>query len=171
VKKLVLWFFLLTLAASASAQQTINWVDLPAVATSTPLPTGYHSLNWAGVSYVDPSKASGLGPGFQHYASIAGADVAFGPGVCGASGCYSSITSPSGGSFQLVSANIAAGSSSESVTVLAYNNGTYVGSQSYSLTTDVQTLTFPSGWGNVTEVIFQTSALQSSFVFYSVTIN
>ena len=171
MKKLVLWFFMLTLAASASAQQTINWVDLPDVAASTPLPTGYHSLNWAGVSYVDPSNASGLGPGFQHYASIAGADVAFGPGICGSAGCYSSITSPSGGSLQLVSANITSGSSSESVTVLAYNNGTYVGSQAYSLSTDVQTLTFPSGWSNVTEVVFQTSTLQSSSVFYSVAIH
>ena len=171
MKKLVLWFFLLAVAASAGAQQTINWVDLPDVASSTPLPTGYHSLNWAGVSYVDPSTASGLGPGFQHFASIVGADVAFGPGVCGGAGCYSSITSPGGGSFQLVGANVAAGSGSGSVTVLAYNSGTYVGSQTYSLTTDVQTLTFPSGWGNVTEVVFQTSTLQSSFVFYSVTIN
>jgi hypothetical protein len=170
MKNLVLCFFLLTLAACASAQQTINWVDLPDVATSTPLPTGYHSLNWAGVSYVDPSKAPGLGAGFQHFSSIAGTDVASGPGVCGNLGCYSSISAGNGGSFQLVSAIVAAGSTSESLTVLAYANGTYVGSQTYSLTTDVQTLTFPQGWGNVTEVVLQAATLQSSFVLYSVTI-
>ena len=169
MKNLVLWFFLLSVAAYAGAQSTINFADLPDVATATPLPTGYHSLNWSGVSYVDPLKVIGLGAGFQHGTSIAGTDVAFGPGICGNSGCYSSITSPSGDSFQLVSANIASGYSSESVTVTAYNNGSYVGSETYSLTTDVQTVTFPSGWGDITEAVLQTSTLQSSFVFYSLT--
>ncbi len=83
MKKLVLWFFLLTLTVYAGAQQTINFADLPDVATATPLPTGYHSLTWSGVSYVDPFKATGMGPGFQHSGSIAGTDVAFGPRVCG----------------------------------------------------------------------------------------
>ena len=171
VKKLVLCFFLLTLAVYAGAQQTINFADLPDVATPTPLPTGYHSLTWAGVWYVDPFKATGMGPGFQHSGSIAGTDVAFGPGVCGSSGCYSSITSASGHHFQLVSANVAAGYTSGTLTVLAYANGTYVGSQAYPLTTEVQTLTFPQGWGNVTEIVFQGSTLQWSFVFYNLTLN
>ena len=105
MKKLVLWFFLLTLAVYAGAQQTINFADLPDVGTATPLPTGYHSLTWSGVSYVDPFKATGMGLGFQHSGSIAGTDVAFGPRVCGGLGCYSSITSASGGHFQLVNAH------------------------------------------------------------------
>ena len=171
MKKLVLWFFLLTLAAYAGAQQTINFADLPDVGTATPLPTGYHSLTWSGVSYVDPFKATGMGLGFQHSGSIAGTDVAFGPGVCGVSGCYSSISSANGGHFQLVNATVAAGYSSGSLTVLAYANGSYVGSQTYTLTTDVQTLTFPQQWGNVTEVVLQGSTLQASFVLYSMTIN
>ena len=166
MKNLVLWFFLLNLAAYAGAQQTINFADLPDVATSTPLPTGYHSLNWTGVLYVNPSKASGLGPGFQHSSSIAGTDVAFGPGVCGSTGCYSSISSAHGDYFQLVSATVAAGYTSGSLIVLAYVNGTYVGSHTYSLTTELQTLTFPQAWGNITEVV-----LQGSFVFYNLTIN
>ena len=169
--KLFLLTLVLVLAVYAGAQQTINFADLPDVATATPLATGYHSLNWAGVSYVDPFKATGMGPGFQHAGSIAGTDVAFGPGICGGAGCYSSINSASGDYFQLVSATVAAGYSSGTLTVLAYNNGTYIGSQTYSLTTDVQTLTFPQQWGNVTEVVLQGSTLQASFVLYSVTIN
>ena len=166
MKKLVLWFFLLSPAAYANAQQTINFADLPDVAAATPLPTGYHSLTWSGVSYVDPFEATGMGPGFQNAGSIAGTDVAFGPGVCGTSGCYSSISSPDGDFFQLVNATVAAGYSSGTLTVLAYANGTYVGSQTYSLTTDVQTLTFPQQWGNVTEMV-----LQGSFVMYNLTLN
>jgi hypothetical protein len=164
--KVVLWFFLLTVAISAGAQQTINFADLPDTATATPLPSNYHSLNWAGVSYIDPLKATGLGAGFLHSSNIAGTDVAFGPGICGGSGCYSSITAAQGHSFQLVSATVAAGYSSGTFTATAYNNGSYVGAQSYSLTTDTQTVTFPAGWGNVTEVV-----LQGSFVFYQVTVN
>ena len=171
MKKFAWLVFLLTLTAYAGAQQTINFADLPDATSATPLPSGYHSLTWGGVSYVDPFKATGMGPGFQHAGSIAGTDVAFGPGICGGAGCYSTLTAASGHSFQMVSANVAAGFSSGTLTVLAYNNGTYVGSQAYPLTTDVQTLTFPSGWGSVTEVVLQASALQWSFVLYSVTIN
>ena len=93
------------------------------------------------------------------------------PRICGGLGCYSSITSASGGHFQLVNATVAAGYSQRSLTVLAYANGSYVGSQTYTLTTDVQTLTFPQGWGNVTEVVLQGSSVTASFVLYSITIN
>ena len=95
---------------------------------------GYHSLNWSGVLYVDPFKATGMGPGFQHAGSIGGTDVAFRPGVCGVSGCYGSITSADSHYFQLVNATVAAGYSGGTLTVTAYDNGTYVGSQPYSLT-------------------------------------
>jgi len=75
-----------------------------------------------------------MGPGFQHSSSIAGTDVAFGPGVCGASNCYSLITSPDGHLFQLVTATVAAGYSSGTLTVTAYNSGTYVVAWDFSPT-------------------------------------
>ena len=63
--KLFLLTLVLVLAVYAGAQQTINFADLPDVATATPLPTGYHSLTWSGVSYVDPFKATGMGRAFS----------------------------------------------------------------------------------------------------------
>jgi hypothetical protein len=165
MQKVVLWFFMLTLAVYAGAQQTVNFSDLPDVSTATPLPTGYHSLNWSGVLYVNPLKTTGVGMGFLHTSNIAGTDVGFGPGVCGSSGCYSSISAKQGANFQLVSATVSAGHSSGTLIVTAYNSGSYVGAQTYSLTTDTQTLSFPQQWGNVTEVV-----LQGSFVFYDVTV-
>ena len=60
---------------------------------------------------------------------------------------------------------MAGGFGPTSITVIAYNRGSYVGSAFYSLGTELQTLNFPASWGNVTEVMFQTSA-GGDLVFY-----
>ena len=70
--------------------------------------------------------------------------------------CYGTISSNGGPtSFQAVSATVAGGFGPTNITVTAYNNGTYVGSSFYSLSTQMQTLNFPSSWGNITQLTFQ----------------
>jgi len=146
MQKAALLLFVLVLSVAAVAQQDINFADLPDVSSPTTLPNEYQSLNWTCVLYVDPSKWAGSGPGFGHNNHIAGTDVAFGPGLCGGPGGASSISSVDGRGFQLISATAAAGYSNMLLTVMAYSHGSYVGSQTFLMSTNVQTLTFPESW-------------------------
>jgi hypothetical protein len=166
-KTLILLTCLLALALAASAQQTVNFSDLPRVSTPTPMPNGYGSLAWTDIFYVDPTRWAGSGPGYKD--GLADLDVAFVGGKnCRLlqEYCYGSISSPGGpAAFQPVSALAAGGFGPTYITVLAYNNGKYVGSAFYSLNTQMQTLTFPPNWGGVTQLVFQTSG-GGDLVFY-----
>ncbi len=139
------------------------------------MPRGYSSLNWSNIFYVDPAEWSGAGPGYK-LGPMLNQDVAF----VGESGCrlppggpcYGSISVNSGGnginnplSFQPVSATVAAGFGPTNVTVMAYNNGNYVGSMFYNVGSQMQTLNFPSSWGSITELTFQTAGGED-LVFY-----
>jgi len=168
MKNFGLLLFVLVLAIAASAQQDINFSNLPDVSNPTPLPLGYQSLNWSCLFYVDPGKWSGSGPGFDRRNHIAGTDVAFGPGSCAGPGGSSSISSVDGRGFQLLSATAAAGYSNMSLTVMAYNHGIYVGSDTFLLTTDTQVLNFPPAWGYITQAVLQGSG---TLVLYDVQVN
>lgn len=39
--------------------------------------------------------------------------------------------------------------------VIAYNNGKFVGSMTYDITTNVQSVVFPPEWGAITQAMFQ----------------
>ncbi len=153
MKKLSLLLLLLALVVSTSAQANLNFADLPDARVPTPMPAGYGDLNWTAVSYVNPLEWSGAGPGFKNQQYIAGTDVAFGGGLCLGSACASSLSWPFG--FQVVSADVAAGYTSNSITVIAYNKGKFVGSQVYHLTTQVQTIAFPIQWDVITQLVIQ----------------
>jgi hypothetical protein len=177
-RTLVLLTCLLALALSASAQNQINFANLPLVKVPAPMPSNYAGFNWTNIFYVDPAEWSGAGPGYK-LGSILNRDVAF---VGGASctccpprlvtSCNGTISlNTSGGelnnqlSFQAVNATVAAGFGPTSITVLAYNNGKYVGTAFYRLDGNLQTINFPSSWGNITELNFQTAAGED-LVFY-----
>jgi hypothetical protein len=174
-KTFVLLACLLALAFSASAQNQINFANLPLVSTPTPMPSSYFELTWSNIFYVDPAEWSGAGSGYK-LGPLLNQDVAFvGESGCRlppGGACYGSISVNSGGnginnplSFQPVSATVAGGFGPTEITVIAYNNGNYVGSAFYSLGNQMQTLTFPSSWGNITELTFKTSA-GGALVFY-----
>jgi hypothetical protein len=157
-KTLVLLVSLLALAIGATAQQQINFSDLPLVASPSPMPLGYGSLNWSNFWYVDPSEYAGAGPGYNNL--LTRRDVAFiGGQHCAPVGpaCFGTITSQgSRTAFQAISAIMAAGYQGNRVTVLAYNNGSFVGSFSFSLGTVAQAISFPATWGAITEMQIQT---------------
>jgi hypothetical protein len=120
-----------------------------------PVPVGYGGLNWSNFWYVDPSQYPGACPGYHLFTHR---DIAFiGGQFCGPvkPGCYGVITSP-GKAFIPVSALVAAGYQANQITVLAYNNGAFVGSVSYNLTTRPQVVNFPGSWGVITEMQIQT---------------
>ena len=149
-KTLVLLSCILVLALGATAQNQLNFSDLPLASTPTPMPNGYGGLNWSNIFYVDPSEWSGAGPGYKLGPDHG--DVAFigeqacildpifgGKSVMLPSACYGTISSPSGPiSFEAVSATVAGGFGPTSITVTAYNKGKYVGSSVYNLTTAQQ---------------------------------
>jgi hypothetical protein len=168
-KTLVLLACLLALALNASAQENLSFADLPLVSSPAPMPNGYGQLNWSNIFYVNPGQWSGAGPGYKD--GPVGKDVAFvGGKVCRLlqEYCYGTISSNGGPtSFQAVSATVAGGFGPTNITVTAYNNGTYVGSEFYSLTTQLQTLNFPSSWGSITQLVFQIPD-GGDLVFYNV---
>jgi len=157
-KALVLLACILAMALAASAQENLNFAELPLVSSPTLMPNGYGQLNWSNIFYVDPGEWSGAGPGYKD--GPFGQDVAFvGGKVCRLlqEACFGTISSAGGPtSFQPVSAVVAGGFGPTDITVTAYNNGKYVGSSFYILGTQMQTLNFPSSWGSITQLVFQT---------------
>jgi len=167
-KTLVILACLLALATGATAQQQLNFSSLPLVNSPSPMPNGYGSLSWSNFFYVDPYDWSGAGPGYRLGAG--GQDVAFVGGLfCRLNGsCFGTLTNSSG--FELVSAQVAGGYGPAAVTATAYNNGSYVGSMNFFVGTSMQTVTFPSSWGIVTEVQLQVTGQTDDLVVYDVSL-
>ncbi len=151
---------ILLLALAATAQEQINFSNLPLVSTPTPLPSGYGGLNWTNMFYVDPSQYSGAGPGYVNF--FTHRDVAFvGGQYCAPmrTGCYGIITSQGTSTgFQAVSAIMAAGYQGNQIRITAYRSGAFVGSITFPLGTTAHTVNFPAGWGVITELMIQTDS-------------
>lgn len=171
---------LLTLVAGANAQNQINFSGLPLVNSPLPVPNGYAGFTWTNILYVDPAEWQLAAAGYK-MAPVVNEDVAFVGGITclipsHGDDCFGSISinSGSGGSgginnpigFQLVSATVAGGFGPTSITVVAYNHGSYVGSAFYNLNGKLQTINFPASWGGVTDVTFQTEGM-GDLVIYS----
>jgi hypothetical protein len=158
-KTLLLLACLVALALGAAAQENLNFANLPLVNSPAPMPNGYGQLNWSNIFYVDPYEWSGGGDGYKH--GPVGQDVTFiGGKVCRLyqEACFGTVSSLGGRTaFQAISAIVAGGFGPTNITVTAYNNGQYVGSSFYALTTQMQTLNFPSSWGGITQLVFQTT--------------
>jgi hypothetical protein len=169
ISKACLVLCLLALAVGASAQQKINFSDLPLVNTPSPMPYGYGHLDWGNFFYVNPYGWSGAGSGFK--LGPEDQDVAFiGGEFCRLSGyaCVGTLTDARG--FVAVSANIAGGYGPVALLVTAYNNGKLVGSQSFTVANQISTVNFPVNWGIVTEISIQASGQPGDFVLYSLSL-
>jgi len=154
------------LLGSASAQEMINFANLPLVKTPSPVPDGYGRLAWSNFYYVNARLWSGSGPG--DLLGPQGEDIAFiGNRDCRLIGdaCYGILTNAHG--LVLMSATVAASFGPTHLTVMAYNNGKYLGSAGYFLTTQLQTLRFPPSWGVATEVVFQVTGEPDSLAVYT----
>lgn len=143
---------------ASQAQTQVNFADLPLVASPTPLPLNYQSLNWSNIFYVDPALYSSAGPGYQNL--LTHRDVAFvGGQFCAPvqSGCFGIISVPGGPlDMQLVSAVMSAGFEDTTVNFYAYRNGTFKGSMTWKLYTVPSMVRFPVSWGAITELQIST---------------
>ncbi len=67
MKNLLPLFVLLGLAIGVSAQEIVDFSDLPDISSPSPIPDGYGNLIWTGFFYVDPymwvapARASSMG--------------------------------------------------------------------------------------------------------------
>jgi hypothetical protein len=168
-KTLVILACLLALVTGATAQQQLNFSNLPLVNSPSLMPNSYGGLGWGNFFYVNPYGWSGAGPGYR--LGPQGEDVAFVGGLfCRLNGafCYGILSDPSG--FELVSANVAGGYGPSAVTATAYNNGAYVGSMNFFVGTAMETVNFPSSWGIVTEVQLQVAGQVDDLVVYDVSL-
>lgn len=169
-KSLLLLACIVVLALGAAAQENLNFSTFPLINTPMPTPNGYGQLNWTNVFYVDPYEWSGGGSGFRQ--GPVNKDVAFVSGedcLPLQNTCFGMVTSLGGRTaFQPVSAILAGGFGSTNITITAYNNGQYVGTLFYSLTSEMQTVNFPASWGSITQLTFQTSGA-GDLVIYDLT--
>jgi len=167
--KIGLVLCLFALVAGASAQQKLNFSDLPLVNTPAQMPLGYGQLDSGNFFYVNPYGWTDAGTGFKLGAQ--GEDVAFiGGAFCNLAGnaCYGTITDTRG--FVALSADVAGGYGPVSVTINAYNNGKFVGAVNYTITSRLTKLNFPSKWGVVTELSIQASGQPGDFVLYDLSL-
>jgi len=169
-KTLVVLACLLALATGATAQQQLDFSNLPLVSSPSLMPAGYGGLGWSNFFYVNPYTWPGAGPGYR--LGVSGEDVAFIGGLLcplNSISCDGILTRSSG--FALVSATVAGGYGPASVTATAYYNGTYIGTASFLVGTSIQTLKFPGSWGIVTEVQLQVTGQANDLVVYGVSVN
>ena len=166
-KTLVLLACLMALAIGATAQQQLNFANLPALNSPSPMPAGYGQLTWGNFFYVNPWGWSGAGSGYK--LGSEGSDVAFlGGEYCrlGGNQCFGTLT----GTFELVSADVAGGYGPAAITATAYNNGAYVGTANFFVGTKRETLSFPSSWGVITEVSIGVTGATGDLVVYGLNV-
>lgn len=194
MKKVTLFATILALALAmtmtASAQQMIDFDDLPDSNTPAALPVPYGGLLWTGMAYVSAPQyvwANGTKARGDGFFTGPHARLAFGGGpLCFpeyggttiANICESTIRANGVGpnalsGFHAVSATVAAGWNDKfapySIVVTAYLNGNLVGSAKYNLTTNTQLLYFPTNWGQITQLVIHPSP-GGSFVMYTFTV-
>lgn len=175
MKRIVLLIiFVAALALCANAQTLINFHEMPIASTPTPMPDFYPNgmyLDWNNFYYVSPGIWSGEGAGFWVDPSTRHNIVAFvGGPLCNlAIPCSGSIklNSPAAnavnGTFTPGAISVSAGWAPGTVTVLAYNNSTFVGTLTWTLTTTPQTFAFPAAW-KVTQLVFTPSFINANTV-------
>jgi len=166
MKRIVLLFgFILALALCASAQTYIDFHDMAFTKAPSPMPDAYPAsfhLSWDNFYYVTPGLWKEAGPGFwvdpatyhNTVAFIGGKMCPFAVTCAGAIKIGPSIgMTPVAKDFTPVSMTLSAGWASNTVTVLGYNNGKFVGSLVWKLTTTPITKTSPNTW-RVSELVF-----------------
>ena len=158
--------FVTLLAFCASAQTVIDFSQMPMQKAPAPFPDKYPgvpALHFDNFLYVTPGGWADRGPGFHMMPTTQPNNVAFvgGKYCIPASICAASIklelpgaTSIKPNTFQPISIVLSAGWAPNNVVVTAYTNGKYVGTKTWSLTTNTAIYKFPPTWLNVTQLVF-----------------
>lgn len=136
ILSLVVLATLLSISLAASAQHVIDFNSLPRTGTPLPIPSGYAGMNWGNMDYITELLVNKVGnvalPGTNSFAQTI------------------STVNPSL-PFQLLAMSVT-GISGTTLTVYGYNNGVFVGSQSYGLSPYLPPIKIPDNWGSLTQV-------------------
>lgn len=136
ITTLVVFATVLSISLVASAQHVIDFNALPRTGVPLPIPSGYAGMNWGNMDYVTELLVN-------HVTNVAV------PGTNSFAQTISPVqpTQP----FQLLGMSVT-GISGTTLTIYAYNNGVYVGSQSYALSPFLPPVKFPDDWGSLTQI-------------------
>ena len=136
ILSLVVLATLLSISLAASAQHVIDFNSLPRTGVPLPIPSGYAGMNWGSMDYFTQLLINHVGnvalPGTNSFAQTI------------------SAVNPSQ-PFQLLGMSVT-GIWGTTLTIHAYNNGVFVGSQSYPLSPYLPPVRIPDAWGNLTQV-------------------
>lgn len=127
---------LLSVSLAAAAQHVIDFNSLPRTGTPLPIPSGYAGMNWGSMDYFTELLVNNVTnvalPARNSFAQTI------------------SAANPSQ-AFRLLGMSVT-GNWGTSLTIYAYNNGVFVGSQSYALSPFLPPIRIPDEWGGLTQV-------------------
>ena len=176
MKRIVLLISFLAVAAlCASAQTYVDFRSMPIMSTPSLMPSYYpeqDGLAWDNFYYVTPGLWRGAGAGFWLDPATQHNTVAFiGGPLCTLPVPCTGVVKlafapmlPVVRTFAPISITASAGWLPNRVVVTAYNNGKFVGTLFWELTTKPQTFTFPAAW-NVTQLAFAPDTIQSNTIY------
>jgi hypothetical protein len=127
----------LSLVTVAAALTVIDFNGLPVTGAPLPIPNGYAGMNWSGLDYVTRLSTSGIqNIAVPTFGSTAQTMTAANPGQ----------------PFRLFGL-AATGEYNTTLTIYAYDNGKFLGSQTFHLAPVFTPMPVPD-WGNATQLTF-----------------
>jgi hypothetical protein len=123
---------------TAAAQRIIDFGDLPRTGAPLPIPSGYAGMNWHNVNYITERLSTGVVnvavPAFNSWGQTMSSENPAQP-------------------FQLLGLSVV-GQFNTTLTLYAYNHGTFVGSQAIPLAPVLPPIRIPAEWGTITQLTF-----------------
>lgn len=173
MKRIVFFIVFITLLTlCAPAQTTVDFREMPLASIPSPMPDHYPAgVYWDRFFYVTPGAYSDAGPGFKIDPAMQHNSVAFvgGPLCTLTVPCYGMIkmiapqANPAVHTFQPMTIKLSSGWLDNTVEVTGYNNGRYVGTVVWKLSTEPYMFSFPATW-KVTQLVFTPKVLVPSAV-------
>jgi hypothetical protein len=132
----------LCLSLAATAQTVVDFSGLPPTGTPQAIPSGYGGMNWANFDYITELLKHGT------------MNVAFPAFFAGPGPAVTTMAAVDSSNAFIVVGMAVSGEYNTTLTLTAYNQGIYVGSQSYPLAPVLTPIRPPSSWGAITEIRF-----------------
>jgi hypothetical protein len=142
----------LCLSLAAAAQKVIDFSSLPKTGVLLPIPNGYGGMNWGNFDYfTELLKTGPRNVAVPTFTSTAQTMSSADPNQ----------------TFQMLGAAVT-GQYNTTLTLYAYNHGSFVGSKSYPLTPFLPPIRIPPDWGEITQVTFVCRDSQQNVAIYNI---
>jgi hypothetical protein len=141
----------LCFSLAAAAQKVIDFNGLPKTGVLLPIPNGYAGMNWGNFDYITQKLKGDV------------RNVAV-PSLTSTAQTMSSADPHQ--PYQLLGMAVV-GSWNTTLTLYAYNHGSFVGSKSYPLAPLLPPIRIPPEWGEITQVTFVCRDSQQRVAIYN----